>query len=42
MVENRPHDDGDAFHIALQAIPIDGKLTLRQMKAKNETEGAAR
>ncbi|MFK3968605.1 hypothetical protein ACI2KT_34160 [Ensifer adhaerens] len=37
-----PHDDNDGFNITLQAMPIDGKLTIRKMKPKNDTEGAAR
>ncbi|KSV67270.1 hypothetical protein N182_34120 [Sinorhizobium sp. GL2] len=37
-----PHEDGDGFNITLKAMPIDGKLSLRKVKPKNDTEGAAR
>lgn len=37
-----PHDDGDGFNITLVAMPVDGKISLRKIKAKSNTEGRAR
>lgn len=35
------HSDGDGFNLALSALPLNGRLTVRKPKA-NETTGAGR
>jgi hypothetical protein len=34
------HEDGDGFNIVLQALPIDGKIVLRQPKEEQPDEPA--
>jgi hypothetical protein len=31
-----PHEDGEGFNLLLQALPIDGKIVLRQYKEEDD------
>jgi hypothetical protein len=31
------HQDGDGYNIVLQALPLDGKIVLRPVKAQTDT-----
>lgn len=38
-----PHKDGDGFNITLTALPLDGRLSVRKLKARaKQQEGRAR
>jgi hypothetical protein len=36
-----PHKDGDGFSLQLIAVPVSGRLSIRKLKAKGETDGGA-
>lgn len=36
-----PHDDGEGFRITLTALPVNGQITLRKVKAKTHEEARA-
>ena len=33
-----PHEDGEGFNLLLQALPLDGKIVLRNYKEDEEEE----
>jgi hypothetical protein len=35
-----PHQDGKGFNVVLQALPIDGKIVLREPQEDNRSEPA--
>ncbi len=34
-----PHKDGDGFSLQLTALPVDGRMSIRKLRAKNAKPG---